>query len=351
MDLEDEVWSERRKDWGKRISDLETEIAAFRVPKDYGPKIADIEELQSLMLIGSFNAGGETVSTGEIQRVSVASIANPAAELASYAGDEPGAMLVAYQVIATTDLSTIYIWDSADSGGASVPYVVAGSSGFWVAAGGMYNYRRDIQLVSVADIDDPTAELANYKGIYNGSLAIAYQAAANCSIYTIYAWDSAVAVSTGTPYCVPGSSGYWVAVGGRYADADYTVRNKIQIGGYLSIHEDTNDIVIRQKTQDKDMIFEINDGGVQQEVFRLVGADRTMQFDALSASRLATLDSNKYLSTLTKGPHITDAATTADFTGTHLIDTDAVEAAILTHSNKINQILNALETGYFLATS
>lgn len=70
--------------------------------------------------------------------ISVTSIADPSTELANYAGRTTGALLIAYQTGAATDVFTLYAWDDADSGGADVPYAVAGSSGFWIAIGGRY---------------------------------------------------------------------------------------------------------------------------------------------------------------------------------------------------------------------
>ena len=69
--------------------------------------------------------------------LSVVNIANPAAELGGKAGSA-GTLILAYQVKAGKDDATLYEWDAASTVGANVPYVVAGSSGFWNAIGGKY---------------------------------------------------------------------------------------------------------------------------------------------------------------------------------------------------------------------
>ncbi len=72
-----------------------------------------------------------------LEAVAVADITNPT-ELNSLAGTVVGERRVCYQVVANDNLYTVYFWDSADGAGASSPYVVAGSAGYWIAAGGRY---------------------------------------------------------------------------------------------------------------------------------------------------------------------------------------------------------------------
>ncbi len=84
-----------------------------------------------------------------ILAIAVADITDPSTEMANYAGRANGALLVAYQVDVATNLWTLYTWDSADTGGADIPYVVAGSAGFWIAVGGMY---KDGNLTTKGDI-------------------------------------------------------------------------------------------------------------------------------------------------------------------------------------------------------
>ena len=47
--------------------------------------------------------------------------------------------MLAYEVDGGINKATIYVWDGTVSGGADSPWVVAGSTGFWVAIGGAYN--------------------------------------------------------------------------------------------------------------------------------------------------------------------------------------------------------------------
>ena len=69
--------------------------------------------------------------------LSVVNIANPATELGGKVGSA-GTLILAYQVKAGKDDATLYEWDAASTAGANIPYVVAGSSGFWNAIGGKY---------------------------------------------------------------------------------------------------------------------------------------------------------------------------------------------------------------------
>lgn len=68
--------------------------------------------------------------------ISVSDIDNPT-ELGSYGGDA-GASMICYEVEAAANQITLYEWDNANSAGADSPYVVAGSSGYWVAVAGKY---------------------------------------------------------------------------------------------------------------------------------------------------------------------------------------------------------------------
>ena len=121
-------------------------------------KVPDASELANYTTAEDFDSSAEPVRSDTVRRVSVASIANPATELAAYAGDSVGALLVAYKTDAATNEFTVYSWDSADSGGADVPYVVAGSSGYWVACGGRYSksaitVKGNVGTVGVFEVD------------------------------------------------------------------------------------------------------------------------------------------------------------------------------------------------------
>jgi len=115
-------------------------------------------EFANMVTAGGYDYGNELVRLDEIRTVAVADIDNPATELADYAGAAAGATLVAYQADAATDFATLYVWDSADSGGADSPYVVAGSSGYWVAVAGVYKdgaatFKGDLGTTGVVRVD------------------------------------------------------------------------------------------------------------------------------------------------------------------------------------------------------
>ncbi len=82
--------------------------------------------------------------------------------------------------------------------------------------------------VEVADIDDPTDELANYDG---GDavmiLAQEVDVVLGGDSYTLYAHDSSASSVSSSPYAVAGSSGFWIAVAGRYAQNTFQVPNII----------------------------------------------------------------------------------------------------------------------------
>jgi len=80
--------------------------------------------------------------------VAVSDIDDPSTELGALSG-AAGVLVVVYQVGADEDESTLYSWDSAVSTGVDVPFVVAGSSGFWIARAGKYNNDQDIQDTDV----------------------------------------------------------------------------------------------------------------------------------------------------------------------------------------------------------
>jgi len=69
--------------------------------------------------------------------LSVTNIADPSTELSGREGGA-GTLILVYQAKAGKDEATLYEWDAASNVGVNVPYVVAGSSGFWNAIGGKY---------------------------------------------------------------------------------------------------------------------------------------------------------------------------------------------------------------------
>ncbi len=77
------------------------------------------------------------LSATALQPTAVADIDNPT-ELGSYSGGAVGEPRLAYEIGANADAFTLYLWDSAVGSGANSPYIVSGSSGFWIAGAGRY---------------------------------------------------------------------------------------------------------------------------------------------------------------------------------------------------------------------
>lgn len=73
--------------------------------------------------------------------------------------------------------------------------------------------------LSVANIDDPSAELNAIAGDHKGSLALCYQTLAGDDEWTLYAWDDASTDAENVPYTVDGLTGMWIAIAGKYASA------------------------------------------------------------------------------------------------------------------------------------
>lgn len=73
-----------------------------------------------------------------------------------------------------------------------------------------------VQFVVATSLDAP--DLTAYVGASVGSLLVVSQANANANEYTIYAWDNANAAGSDSPNVLPGSSGYWIAVAGKYVN-------------------------------------------------------------------------------------------------------------------------------------
>ncbi len=78
------------------------------------------------------------VPTAGLTPLSVVDLSNPSSELNAIAGASKGECRLCYQTIAGTDSWTIYAWDDATSDSALPPYIVAGSSGKWIAIAGRY---------------------------------------------------------------------------------------------------------------------------------------------------------------------------------------------------------------------
>ena len=74
---------------------------------------------------------------------------------------------------------------------------------------------RVLTPVAVTDIDDPSTELNALSGIA-GSLVLVYEVGDDENELTLYVWDNAVGTGENVPYVVAGSSGFWIAIAGKY---------------------------------------------------------------------------------------------------------------------------------------
>lgn len=88
--------------------------------------------------------------------------------------------------------------------------------------------------VDVADIDDPSAELATLSADEQGEILYVRQVTTEGNPATIYMWDTAVAAGANPPGVVAGDGGYWVAIGGRTTNGDVVVpvNGKIYFDGF-----------------------------------------------------------------------------------------------------------------------
>jgi len=73
-----------------------------------------------------------------------------------------------------------------------------------------------VQLVEVADITDPSAELNELSSSEKGGIAVVYDTSAGNDAMTLYAWDDASSESENVPYSVDGAEGMWLAIAGEY---------------------------------------------------------------------------------------------------------------------------------------
>jgi hypothetical protein len=89
-----------------------------------------------------------------------------------------------------------------------------------------------IQFIIAGDVNAP--DLSSYAGSYVGSILVLTQANANTNEFVLYAWDDANAGGADLPnYVVPGSSGFWTAVGGKYRIGNGNLKgNMAQVGDF-----------------------------------------------------------------------------------------------------------------------
>lgn len=105
-----------------------------------------------------------------------------------------------------------------------------------------------LQIISVADIDDPSTEFAALDSGTGGAFLVAYEAEANEDQSTIYLWDSAVGTGANTPYAVSGNTGFWVAVAGKYAQPSAAIVALNEPTGFMSRTTSTLSFVAGTRT-------------------------------------------------------------------------------------------------------
>ena len=92
-----------------------------------------------------------------------------------------------------------------------------------------------IRTLTVADIDDPSAELASESGTA-GAFILTYEVNAATDEYTIYSWDAADSGSSDIPFVNPDdATGFWVAVAGKYTASGSNVRGQFTVGGNFTV--------------------------------------------------------------------------------------------------------------------
>jgi hypothetical protein len=89
--------------------------------------------------------------------------------------------------------------------------------------------------LSVANIDAPATELALIAGANAGEIRRVHQVVAGADEWTEYAWDNASSAGTSSPYRLPGSSGQWRAVSGKYQDGDRYINGTLTLTGGLTV--------------------------------------------------------------------------------------------------------------------
>lgn len=88
--------------------------------------------------------------------------------------------------------------------------------------------------LSVANIDDPSAELSLLAGTISGETRLCYQTVVGANEWTLYAWDSSSTAGASTGYRVNGSSGQWIAVAGKYENGSRNFHDSISCNGLAS---------------------------------------------------------------------------------------------------------------------
>jgi hypothetical protein len=112
------------------------------------------------------------------------------------------------------------VLNATGAGAASLPVIITPSGG--------------VPRIAVADIDDPSAELLSQGGSL-GDVLLAYQDD-DPAQFTFYAFDDTVTAADNAPYLIPGSSGKWVAVSGKYQNNTLNGRDIATDGATLDAH-------------------------------------------------------------------------------------------------------------------
>lgn len=89
--------------------------------------------------------------------------------------------------------------------------------------------------LAVSNIDSPATELALIAGANAGEIRRVHQVVAGADEWTEYAWDNASSAGTSSPYRLPGSSGQWRAVSGKYQDGDRYINGTLTLTGGLTV--------------------------------------------------------------------------------------------------------------------
>ena len=143
-DTDDPILDVDGNDTGYNFNTIHTagQITVLTAPTEVGHVIRK-EDLDKAILIA----------------VTVVDIADPSTELATIAGTSLGALVVATQLVASSNPTTLYAWDTSvdEYTSADIPFVVPGDGGYWIAIGGTYttqdiSFSGDINLVDGAKI-------------------------------------------------------------------------------------------------------------------------------------------------------------------------------------------------------
>jgi len=114
-----------------------------------------------------------------------------------------------------TDEGGVSVPKGKDSDGNDIDFEgPQGATGATGATGAQGPAGSGVPKTSVADIDDPSSELASIGGV-TGDQRLVFEDA-DPTISTLYIFDSTVTAGDDTPFIVSGTAGKWIASGGKY---------------------------------------------------------------------------------------------------------------------------------------